>query len=63
MGIAENDLKKYVDSCIKNNYDIKINSNNILRNKVINLLLKYFSNNLEITISLKSANVLKEIFK
>ena len=63
LGIAENDLKKYVDSCIKNNYDIKINSNNILRNKVINLLLKYFSVNLDIRISLNSANVLKEIFK
>ncbi|MEC7877915.1 MAG: DNA repair protein RecO [Bacteroidota bacterium] len=63
LGTAENDVTKYVDSCIKNNYDIKINSNNILRNKVINLLLKYFSKNLDITISLKSANVLKEIFK
>ena len=63
LGTAENDLKKYVDSCIKNNNDIKINSNNILRNKVINLLLKYFSENLDIRISLNSANVLKEIFK
>ena len=63
LGTAENDVTKYLDSCIKNNYDIKIKSNNILRNKVINLLLKYFSKNLEIRISFNSANVLKEIFK
>lgn len=54
---------KYIDDCIKNNYDIKIDSNNILRNKVINLLIEYYSRCLDINIKLKSITVLKNIFK
>ncbi|MAR84868.1 MAG: DNA repair protein RecO [Cytophagia bacterium] len=53
----------FIDQCIKNKYDIKIDSNNILRNKVINLLIEYYSRCLDININLKSTTVLKNIFK
>ena len=53
----------FIDQCIKNKYDIKIDSNNILRNKVINLLIEYYSRCLDIKINLKSTTVLRNIFK
>ena len=55
-------LDSYIDKCIKNNYEVKINSNNILRNKVLNLITEYYSRHLDVNIKLKSTSVLKEIF-
>ena len=55
-------LDDFVQKCIDENYQGNINSNNILRNKVINLIIEYFSIHLEINIKLKSTDVLKEIF-
>ncbi len=55
-------LDDFVQKCIDENYQGNINSNNILRNKVINLIIEYFSVHLEINIKLKSTDVLKEIF-
>ena len=45
-----------------NSYEVKIKSNNILRNNVINLIIDYYSRNLDININLNSTNILKEIF-
>tara|TARA_B100000579_G_C22836904_1_gene859334 strand:+ start:444 stop:1106 length:663 start_codon:yes stop_codon:yes gene_type:complete len=56
------ELDSYIDKCIKNNYEVKINSNNILRNKVLNLITEYYSRHLDVNIKLKSTSVLKEIF-
>ena len=55
-------LDEFVQKCIDESYQGNINSNNILRNKVINLIIDYFSIHLEINIKLKSTDVLKEIF-
>jgi DNA repair protein RecO (recombination protein O) len=55
-------LDEFVQKCIDESYQGNINSNNILRNKVINLIIEYFSIHLEINIKLKSTDVLKEIF-
>ncbi len=56
------DLFFYIENCIKNSYEVKISSNNKLRNKVINLLIEFYSRNLDINIKLKSTEVLREIF-
>ena len=55
-------LFSYIDKCIISNYEVKIYSNNILRNKVLNLITEYYSNHMDINIKLKSTTVLKEIF-
>ena len=55
-------LDEFVQKCIDESYQGNINSNNILRNKVINIIIEYFSIHLEINIKLKSTDVLKEIF-
>ncbi len=55
-------LGVFIQKCIDESYKGNINSNNILRNKVINLIIEYFSFHLEINIKLKSTEVLKEIF-
>ena len=55
-------LDDFVQKCIDESYQGNINSNNILRNKVINLIIEYFSIHLELNIKLKSTDVLKEIF-
>ncbi|MBJ24350.1 MAG: DNA repair protein RecO [Euryarchaeota archaeon] len=55
-------LVDFIQNCIDESYQGNINSNNILRNKVINLIIEYFSIHLEINIKLKSTDVLKEIF-
>ena len=54
---------KYIDQCINDDYDIITKSNNILRNKVINLIIEYYKNNLDINFNINSNNVLNEIFK
>ena len=59
---SEKQLNEYIQKCIDGGYKVNINSNNILRNKVINLIIEYFSQHLEINIKLKSTEVLKEIF-
>ena len=59
---SEMQLNEFIQKCIEGSYKGNINSNNILRNKVINLIIEYFSNHLEINIKLKSTEVLKEIF-
>ncbi len=59
---SEKQLNEYIQKCIDGGYKVNINSNNILRNKVINLIIEYFSIHLEINIKLKSTDVLKEIF-
>ena len=53
----------YIYKCINNNYDIIIKSNNNLRNNVINLIIEYYSSNLDINLKLKSNDVLQQIFK
>ena len=58
---SEDKLFSYIDHCI-NNYEVKYNSNKILRNKVLNLLTEYYSRHMDISIKLKSTTVLKEIF-
>ena len=55
-------LFSYIDKCIISNYEVKIYSNNILRNKVLNLITEYYSKHMDISIKLKSTAVLKEIF-
>ena len=55
-------LFSYIDKCIISNYEVKIYSNNILRNKVLNLITEYYSKHMDISIKLKSRTVLKEIF-
>ena len=55
-------LFSYIDRCIISNYEVKIYSNNILRNKVLNLITEYYSKHMDISIKLKSTVVLKEIF-
>ena len=55
-------LFSYIDKCIISNYEVKIYSNNILRNKVLNLITEYYSKHMDIIIKLKSTTVLKEIF-
>ena len=55
-------LFSYIDKCIISNYEVKIYSNNILRNKVLNLITEYYSKHMDISIKLKSTSVLKEIF-
>jgi len=59
---SEKQLNEYIQKCIDGGYKVNINSNNIFRNKVINLIIEYFSQHLEINIKLKSTEVLKEIF-
>ena len=59
---SEVPLNEFIQKCIEDSYKGNINSNNILRNKVINLIIEYFSSHLEINIKLKSTEVLKEIF-
>ncbi|MBV20310.1 MAG: DNA repair protein RecO [Cytophagia bacterium] len=59
---SEKQINEFIQKCIDSSYKGNINSNNILRNKVINLIIEYFSNHLEINIKLKSTEVLKEIF-
>lgn len=56
-------ISKYIDQCINDDYDIITKSNNILRNKVINLIIEYYKNNLDINFNINSNNVLNEIFK
>ena len=58
----EDDINLFVDACIDNSYEVKIKSNNILRNNVINLIIEHYSRNLDININLNSTNILKEIF-
>ena len=59
---VEDDINLFVDACINNSYEVKIKSNNILRNNVINLIIEHYSRNLDININLNSTNILKEIF-
>ena len=59
---TDKELDDFVQKCIDESYQGNINSNNILRNKVINLIIEYFSIHLELNIKLKSTDVLKEIF-
>ena len=54
---------RYIDKCINDDYDIIIKSNNILRNKVINLITEYYKNNLDINFNINSNDVLSKIFK
>ena len=56
------EINLYIDECINNGYEVKIKSNNILRNNVINLIVEHYSRNLDININLNSTNILKEIF-
>ena len=56
------EINLYIDECINNGYEVKIKSNNILRNNVINLIIEHYSRNLDININLNSTNILKEIF-
>jgi DNA repair protein RecO (recombination protein O) len=58
----KDDINLFVDACINNSYEVKIKSNNILRNNVINLIIEHYSRNLDININLNSTNILKEIF-
>ena len=59
---VKDDINLFVDACINNSYEVKIKSNNILRNNVINLIVEHYSRNLDININLNSTNILKEIF-
>ena len=59
---VNNDINLFIDACINNSYEVKIKSNNILRNNVINLIIEHYSRNLDININLNSTNILKEIF-
>ena len=59
---VKDDINLFVDTCINNSYEVKIKSNNILRNNVINLIIEHYSRNLDININLNSTNILKEIF-
>ena len=59
---VKDDVSLFVDACINNSYEVKIKSNNILRNNVINLIIEHYSRNLDININLNSTNILKEIF-
>tara|TARA_S200000501_G_scaffold81887_1_gene73947 strand:- start:585 stop:1247 length:663 start_codon:yes stop_codon:yes gene_type:complete len=59
---VKDDVSLFVDACINNSYEVKIKSNNILRNNVINLIIEHYSRNLDISINLNSTNILKEIF-
>ena len=59
---VKDDINLFVDACINNRYEVKIKSNNILRNNVINLIIEHYSRNLDININLNSTNILKEIF-
>lgn len=59
---VKDDINLFVDMCINNSYEVKIKSNNILRNNVINLIIEHYSRNLDININLNSTNILKEIF-
>ena len=36
----KNDIGTLIEECINNDYEVKIKSNNILRNNVINLIMK-----------------------
>ncbi len=56
-------ISKYIDKCINDDYDIIIKSNNILRNKVINLIVEYYKNNLDINFNINSNDILNKIFK
>ena len=60
---SEKLICKYIDKCINDDYDIIIKSNNILRNKVINLITEYYKNNLDINFNINSNDVLSKIFK
>ena len=59
---VNNDINLFIDACINNSYEVKIKSNNILRNNVINLIIEHYSRNLDININLNSTNILREIF-
>lgn len=59
---AEDKISRFIDHCINKNYEVKYNSNKILRNKVLNLLTEYYSRHMDINIKLNSTVVLKEIF-
>lgn len=59
---VKDDINLFVDTCINNSYEVKIKSNNILRNNVINLIIEHYSRNLDININLNSTKILKEIF-
>lgn len=59
---VKDDINLFVDACINDSYEVKIKSNNILRNNVINLIIEHYSRNLDININLNSTNILKEIF-
>ena len=59
---VKDNINLFVDACINNSYEVKIKSNNILRNNVINLIIEHYSRNLDININLNSTNILKEIF-
>ena len=59
---VNDDINLFIDACINNSYEVKIKSNNILRNNVINLIIEHYSRNLDININLNSTNILKEIF-
>ena len=58
----KNDIGTFIEECINNDYEVKIKSNNILRNNVINLIIEYYSRNLDVNIKLNSTSILKEIF-
>ena len=57
-----NAINTLIKECVKNSYKVKIKSNNILRNNVLNLIIEYYSRNLDININLNSIKVLKKIF-
>ena len=56
------ELNDFVMNCISMDYNSKIHSNYSERNDVLNSLIIYFSQSLEINIKLKSLQVLKEVF-
>ena len=58
----KDEINSFIEECINNGYEVKIKSNNILRNNVINLIIEHFSRSLDIKINLNSTSVLKEIF-
>ena len=56
-------VTRYIENCINDDYDIITKSNNILRNKVINLIIEYYKTNLDINFNINSNDVLNKIFK
>ena len=58
----KDEINLFIEECINHSYEVKIKSNNILRNNVINLIIEHYSRNLDVNINLNSTSVLKEIF-